>query len=72
MKLTKQRQINAFDATHTLAQRKAFVLRRFRRAAVLAYRQSKGINFAASKKNGWEVITAAFVPHFYSWTNVQK
>lgn len=72
MKLTKQRQINAFDATHTLAQRKAFVLRRFRRAAVLAYRQSKGINFAASKKNGWEVITAVFAPHFYSWKDVQK
>ena len=64
MKLTKQRQTNESQATHTLAERKAFVLKRFRKAAVMAYRQSKGQNFVANKKPGWQVIIAAFVPIF--------
>jgi hypothetical protein len=56
LKLTANHQpiTSSFAATHSLADRRAFVIRRFRKAAALAYRQSTGRSFSASKY-GWKV-----------------
>jgi hypothetical protein len=58
MKLTRQKkpESSSSQAVNTLAERKAFVLKRFRKAAVMAYRQSTGQHLTATSRHGWQVI----------------
>lgn len=56
LKLTKKRQSSnsSAEATKSLADRRAFVIKRFRKAAAMAYRQSTGQSFSSGKV-GWQV-----------------
>ena len=68
MKLTRQRQSvsSSSHTTNSLAERKAFVLKRFRKAAVMAYRQSTGQSLSATNRHGWQV-RSAFCFILYLW-----
>lgn len=60
LKLTRQTKSvsTSSQESNDLAQRKAYVLRRFRKAAVMAYRQSTGQSLTASNRHGWQVRSA--------------
>lgn len=60
MKLTRRQHSSSSQASNTLAERKAIVLKRFRQAAQLIYRQKTGNSFTAGNKSGWEVRGACF------------
>jgi hypothetical protein len=55
MKLMRHRHpvVNSAQDRSSLAERKAFVLKRFRKAAAIAYRQSKGQSISSG--SGWQV-----------------
>jgi hypothetical protein len=52
--LRRQSSTRSAEAANSLADRKAFVIKRFRKAAAMAYRQSTGQSFSSSKL-GWQV-----------------
>jgi hypothetical protein len=79
MKLTRQKKAASCSSheANSLAERKSFVLKRFRKAAVLAYRQSTGQSLTASKRHGWQVrcefrliYTTYYCFLFYAYSSV--
>jgi hypothetical protein len=64
LRLTAKWQSNSSvissEAARTLSDRRAFVIKRFRKAAALAYRQSTGQSFSTSR-NGWQVSAVLLI-----------